>query len=253
MQNEEKKKLLNSLTFPALFILLLWLIKFLENLLHFDLGFLGILPLQAKGLIGVVTAPLIHADYGHLASNSVPLLVLGSALFFFYRKFAFKVIMLSWLMTGIWVWLFARGFSYHIGASGVVYALASFHLLSGFIRREPKLMAFSLLVIFLYGSMIWGVFPEFFPHKNISWESHLMGSISGIVLAIYYHNEGLQRKEWVWDDEDEVDEVTEEIAKEGENTSNQTKEKPEQPFVNIKYEYKPFSISSIQKAVGGKQ
>ena len=97
---------------------------------------------------------------------------------------------------------FARGGSYHIGASGVVYALASFHFFSGLIRREPRLMAFTLLVVFLYGGMVWGVFPDFFPTKNISWESHLMGLLAGLILAFYYRSSGPQRPRYDWADDD---------------------------------------------------
>jgi len=212
MQNE-RNKLIRSLIFPFLLIVILWIIKAAEVFFVFDLTFLGILPLKAWGLIGIFTAPLIHADFAHLGSNTLPLFVLTAGLFYFYREIAFRIFFLNWFMVGLWVWLFARGEAPHIGASGLVYGLASFHLFSGLIRREPRLMAFSLLVIFLYGSIIWGIFPQFFPDKNISWESHLMGLISGFVLAIYYHNDGIQRKKYEWHEEEEEEEENPEYAK----------------------------------------
>jgi len=202
----EKARLIKSTIFPATFIGIFWAIKIFESVLGISLSRFGILPLQAEGLYGIICAPLLHADFSHLTANSVPFFVLSSALFYFYREIAFRVLTLSWLLTGFWVWCFARGGSYHIGASGVVYALATFHFISGLIRREPKLMAFTLLVVFLYGGMVWGVFPDFFPTKNISWESHLMGFVAGLILAIHYRHNGPQRPVYTWDDED-IDEA----------------------------------------------
>jgi membrane associated rhomboid family serine protease len=202
----DKVRLVKSAKYPAIIIGIFWVIKIIESVLGISFAQFGILPLKAEGLYGIICAPLLHADLAHLAANSVPFFVLASALFYFYREIAFKVLTLSWLLTGMWVWCFARGGSYHIGASGVVYALATFHFVSGLIRREPKLMAFTLLVVFLYGSMVWGVFPDFFPTKNISWESHLMGFVAGLILAVYYRKIGPQRPQYLWD-EDEDDET----------------------------------------------
>lgn len=198
----EKARLIKSAIVPSIFIAVFWLIRIFENISGIELSMFGILPLQPEGLYGIICAPLLHADYPHVLANSVPFFVLGSALFFFYSEIAWRVLLLSWLFTGIWVWCFARGGSYHIGASGVVYAFASFHFFSGLIRREPRLMAFTMLVVFLYGSMVWGVFPDFFPTKNISWESHLMGLLAGLILAFYYRKSGPQRPRYEWDDED---------------------------------------------------
>jgi membrane associated rhomboid family serine protease len=201
----EKARLIKSASVPTMLIALFWAVRIFENVSGISFAMLGILPLQPQGLYGIICAPLLHADYSHVLANSVPFFVLGSALFFFYREIAFRVLLLSWLLTGIWVWCFARGGSYHIGASGLVYALASFHFFSGLIRREPRLMAFTLLVVFLYGSMVWGVFPDFFPTQNISWESHLMGLVAGLVLALYYRNSGPQRPKYEWADDDTED------------------------------------------------
>jgi membrane associated rhomboid family serine protease len=204
---KEEKKILNSLFVPLTFLVLMWLVKVAEWTFGIRLSFLGIHPLHADGLPGIVLSPFIHGDWKHLAANSIPILVLGSALYFFYRPIATKVLSLIILLTGLWVWLGARE-SYHIGASGVIYGLSSFLLISGFIRRETGLMALSLIVVFLYGSMIWGIFPELFPEKNISWEGHLSGLIAGIVLAIFYRREGPQRRRYSWELEEDHDEQT---------------------------------------------
>ena len=198
----EKARLIKSATVPTFLIAVFWIILIFENISGISLSKFGILPLQPEGLYGIVFSPLLHADFSHVMANSVPFFVLCSALFFFYREIAVRVLVLSWLLTGIWVWCFARGGSYHIGASGVVYALAAFHFFSGLIRREPRLMAFTLLVVFLYGSMVWGVFPDFFPTRNISWEAHLMGLLAGLILAFYYRSSGPQRPRYDWADDD---------------------------------------------------
>jgi membrane associated rhomboid family serine protease len=201
---EEKRRLIASSAIFGSVVALLWAIKAFELISGISLSQFGLLPLQVKGLTGILFSPLLHADLAHLAANSLPLFLLGSALMYYYRSDAWQILIYSWLMTGLFVWLFARGNSYHIGASGVVYALAAFHFVSGIIRREPRLMAFSLLVIFLYGSMVWGVFPELFPEKNISWESHLMGFISGVILAYAYRRNGPQPIKYEWpEDEDD--------------------------------------------------
>ena len=125
-------------------------------------------------------------------------------MFYFYNKIAYKVFFLSYGIANIWIWIGARQ-AYHIGASGLIYSFASFLFVSGLIRKNMKLMAISLLVVFLYGSMIWGILPL---QPHISWESHLMGAIAGIVLAIYYRGSGPKRRIYSWEmeDEDEEDE-----------------------------------------------
>ncbi|MBU8892950.1 MAG: rhomboid family intramembrane serine protease [Bacteroidales bacterium] len=196
---EEQKRFLHSLVFPALFIIIIWIVKISEILLETNFVFLGIFPLKAKGLIGIFTSPLIHSDFEHLIANSIPLLILGTGVFYFYNKIAYKVFFLSYLIANIWIWLGARQ-AYHIGASGLVYSYASFLFFSGIARKNVKLIAISLLVIFLYGSMIWGVLPI---QPHISWESHLLGAIAGMILAFYYRNQGPEKKKYSWENEED--------------------------------------------------
>lgn len=197
-----KTLFLRSLLVPFAIVLVAWVVKILEILFHLELEQFGIFPLKISGLPGIFLSPFIHADFNHLINNSIPLLVLGTALHFFYKDIALRVWFFSFLITGIWVWFFARD-AYHIGASGVVYSLALFIFVSGAIRRHPRLMAISLLVAFLYGSMFWGIFPI---KDRISWESHLMGALSGIVLAVFFRNQGPQRKIYDFELEEENDE-----------------------------------------------
>jgi membrane associated rhomboid family serine protease len=198
----EKQKFIHSLIFPLFFVAVLWIIKFGEWASGTSLVFLGIYPLKLHGLIGIVTSPLVHGDIKHLTNNSVPLLLMSVATFYFYRPLGYKVFFLTWLMTGLWVWCGARE-AYHIGASGIVYGLAFFLAISGAIRHTQELAAISLIVVFLYGSMIWGIFP-FLP--DVSWESHLSGGLAGLILAIIYRNDGPQPKKYDLEDPLEVDE-----------------------------------------------
>jgi membrane associated rhomboid family serine protease len=207
--NEDHRRITLSLVFPAIFVIAIWLVKFVEIIFKIDLGDYGLQPLHIKGLIGIVTAPLLHASFSHLFANSIPLFVLSGLLFYFYRVIAWRILILIWFLTGLWVWFLAREDSIHIGASGIVYGLAGFLFFSGIIRRDAKLMAITLLIAFLYGGMVWGVFPQFFPRERISWESHLMGLLAGLILAIYYRKAGPQRKIFEWDDEDPGDEDSE--------------------------------------------
>jgi membrane associated rhomboid family serine protease len=198
---DEQKRFLHSLVFPMFFLLLIWIIKICEILLDLDLAFLGIYPLKFKGLVGILTAPLIHSDIEHLIANSIPMLVLGTGLFYFYNKIAHRIFFLSYFIANIWIWFGARQ-AYHIGASGLVYSFAAFLFFSGMIKRNVKLMAIALLVVFLYGSMIWGVLPI---QPHISWESHLLGAIAGLILAIYYKDRGPAKEKYSWETEDEDD------------------------------------------------
>ncbi len=195
----EKSKRFHTWFFPITFVFVLWVVKLCEVVFHLELYQWGLFPRQIKGLGGVLLAPLLHGDLSHLFSNSLPLLVLGAGLFYFYRPIAYKVFLFLYLTTGIWVWFAARP-AYHIGASGVVYGLASFLFFSGLIRRNKYLMAFSLFIVFLYGSLIWGILPL---EAGISWESHLLGAIAGVVSAFHFRKIGLQKEVVQWEDEPE--------------------------------------------------
>lgn len=199
----EKKKLILSLIFPSFFLLVLWLILITEIILDENFSKSGIYPRELKGISGVLTSPLIHGSISHLVANSPPLFILGSLLFYFYSRVSYKVFFLIYLLSGICVWIAGRQ-AWHIGASGVVYGLFAFLFTSGIIIKNYKLLAVSLLVVFLYGGMIWGIFPTM---ENISFESHLLGLISGIALALFYRKEGPKREIFPWELEEDNDEA----------------------------------------------
>lgn len=203
--NYEKKKIFYSFLYPVIFVIIIWIVKYVEISTGKSLSEFGLFPLQAKGLIGIIAMPLLHGDLNHLWANSIPLLILGGGLFYFYKEIALKAFFWIYLLSGIFLWLFARGENAHIGASGLVYGLASFHFVSSVIRRNKSLIAFSLVIVFLYGSLIWGLIPDFFPEMNISWEGHLMGALAGFLMAINCRKHGPQREKYDWGEDDDDD------------------------------------------------
>lgn len=237
----ERQKVFYSVILSALVVLVLWIIKLLEVNLNTDFRFLANYPRKLSHIQGILTEPLVHGDFNHLISNSIPLFLLLTATLYFYRNIAFKVIGWIWLITGLGVWLMARE-SFHVGASGIVYGLAAFHGLSGILRKDMRLMAISLLVVFLYGSMVWGVLPMFY---KLSWESHLMGAISGISVAIAYRKQGPQQKQFFLDDDDDelIQAEYEELESIQANLNEENKVNPISNSTGIvhdyKYNYKP--------------
>ncbi len=195
------KQLVYASIFPFLMVFTMWMVKIYETVFHHDLSNYGVFPQTLSGLRGIIFSPFLHSDWSHLSSNSVPLFLLGLGLFNFYRNKAWWVLLFIFIVSGVFTWILGRE-SYHIGASGVVYGLAFFILLSSIIRREQGMMAFSMLIIFLYGSIIWGFFPQFFPNQNISWEGHLAGAIAGVIIAIYYRDEGPKKRVYFEDETD---------------------------------------------------
>ena len=179
-----RRRLLTAVLPPALAVALLWIVFAFDRVYQLDLYRFGVLPRVAKGLVGIVVSPFVHDDLEHLFNNSAPIMVLGWLLVYFYPKATGRVVLASWMLGGLWVWLTARD-SYHIGASGIIYGMAAFLFFSGLLRRRIALMAVSLIVVFLYGSMVWGVRPI---QPRISWESHLFGAVAGVVMAWFYRH-----------------------------------------------------------------
>ncbi len=217
---QENSRWIAAATIPVILTVIMWLVRIIESAFGIDLGFLGIHPLHANGLPGILLAPFVHEGFKHLMANTVPFLVLGVALFYFYRELALKVLVFIWLMTGIWVWFGGRD-AWHIGASGIIYGMAAFLFFSGLIRKNNGLAALALVVVFLYGSLIWGAIPDFLPKsEHISWEAHLGGLFSGIVAAFYYRKSGPQRKKYSWEleEEEETGEETEAYWKDPDTT-----------------------------------
>lgn len=216
----EKKIFKYSLLIPVLLVGVFWLVKLSENILYVDLSTYGILPLHVEGLPGILLSPFIHSNYEHLLSNSVPFLILTFALLYFYRNLAYRIFLLIYILSGICVWLGGRE-SWHIGASGIVYGLASFLFFSGVFRKDANLLTIGIIVVFLYGSMFWGIFPI---KPEISWESHLWGAASGLMLAFYYRHQGPGRPAASWEDEPEENDPSDEYWNQPEETEELKKE-----------------------------
>ncbi len=208
-----RKKFFLSIIIPFIVVFMMWMVKITEVLFQADFSSVGIYPLSLRGLPGILLSPLVHQSFDHLFNNTLPLFFLSVGLFYFYSEIALKIFSWTWLLTGILVWLGGRE-AWHIGASGLVYGLASFLFFSGIIRRYFRLIALSLLVVFLYGEMVWGLFPGVY--KNVSWESHMLGFFSGILLAIRYRKEGPQMPVYEWMEEEDEEEMEGESERAGE-------------------------------------
>ncbi len=164
---------------PIRLVFFMWLAFTIQMNSGIDMGFLGILPRTLNGLVGIFTAPLIHGSLSHIISNTFPLLFLGVTVYFFYSRIASQVFIQCYFLTNLLVWVIGRPF-YHIGASGLVYALAFFLIALGVFRRDFRSLLISLVIIFTYGGLIYGLSPALI---DISWESHLMGAVVGVGTA----------------------------------------------------------------------
>jgi membrane associated rhomboid family serine protease len=198
----EKKILIHSLIIPGLFVFVFWIIEIFEQTTGVSFVKLGVFPHHVKGLPGILFSPFIHSGFKHLLSNSIPFFILFAALIYFYRRISYRIFFQMYILAGLCVWLAGRE-SWHIGASGVVYALAAFHFVSGIIRNDVRLLTLSVVVVFLYGGLIWGMLPI---NPEISWEGHLWGATSGVLMAILYRKYIIRRDKFDWEDEEDDEE-----------------------------------------------
>ena len=189
-------------------VLLLWLIEAFDRGLHLSLERLGVYPRTAAGLAGVLFAPLIHGSWSHLLSNSFALLILGTGLRYGYPRAAGPVLVLVYLLSGLGVWCLGRE-SYHIGASGLTHGMMFFIFTTGILRRDRLSIALSLIAFFLYGGMVWSIFPQ---EPGISFETHFFGAASGVLAAFLFRRlDPLPpEKHYDWEDETEADTEQEE-------------------------------------------
>lgn len=179
-----KNRPFDALKIPLIITVAFWVVEFAETIFGFDINEWGIYPRKFEGIFGIAIAPFLHADFSHLLSNSTSFLLLGFSILFFFPRIGQSVFINIYVLTGLGVWLFGRS-AYHIGASGLVYGFASFLFFSGLFRKDIKSTMISLSVAFLYGGMLYGIFPN---DPKISFESHLIGAIVGLTTAFYYKN-----------------------------------------------------------------
>lgn len=235
-KNTSTKPLWVYLFAPVLFTATFWAIH-AWDLYVLEITKMGVRPRSLEGLLGVLTMPFFHGDYGHLIGNSLSFLLLFTALLMFYRDLGYKVFLWIYIGGGLWLWCFGRPAN-HIGASGIIYGLFSFLAMSGLLRKHKPLIAISFLVLFLYGSMIWGIFPL---EQRVSWEGHLTSLLWGIVLSIYYRAEGPQKVETPINNDDSKNEARfgEDYWKTEEQLNEQYHTQEQSEGMRIVFHYKP--------------
>lgn len=180
---------------------ILWFILITDQYLELRLGRFGLRPREIEGLLGILTTPLLHGGVEHLFSNTLPLIVSVTTILYLYPNSALRVLPMIWLGSGMLAWLIGRS-SIHVGASGLVYGVLTFVFVSGLLRRDMRSIGVSLLVWFMYGSMVWGVLPI---RPRMSWELHLAGAVLGFMMALLYrHWDRVPVKRYDWEDDDTV-------------------------------------------------
>lgn len=187
------------------FTVLIWVIWLTGELSGFELWRYGIYPGQLESLPGILTAPLIHGSLSHLTSNSLPILVMLTILLYIYPKSSPVVLVVLYIGSGFAVWLIARP-AWHFGASGLTHGLMFFLFTIGILRRDALASVFAMIVFFLYGGMVWGIFPR---DPAISYEYHLAGAVLGVMLAFLLRNldSKIPKKHYDWEDEDDEDDI----------------------------------------------
>ncbi len=166
---------------------------------------LGIKPGDVSGLKGIIFSPFLHTSFSHLWSNTLSLLILIWLLFYFYSRIAFSTLLYLWVLSGAVTWVIGRD-SYHVGASGLVFAILFFLFFSGLFRKYIPLVAVSMIVAFIYGGTVWSIFPiTEMVDASISWEGHLSGAISGLLLAVIFRKQGPQKPVETWEEENDTD------------------------------------------------
>jgi len=229
---EEKKRKFTFLLLPSLFIALLWVVFGVEFLFSLDFAEYAVEPRTLNGLFGILVFPLIHGSIEHIAGNTVSLFVLLVTVRYIFPQLFFRVLLFSYFVPGIITWFIGRP-AYHLGASGMIYTLVVFIFISGVIRVNRYLLALSMLVVFMYGSLFWGIFPL---EEGISWEGHLGGAVTGFILALWYRNadpiDEVIEKEPDWDEDEDDDSVHDDWK----NYPHPNDQNP-----HITYHYKPHS------------
>ncbi len=213
--NKEDKypPIFSSLIIAFLFTAMPWVVFGIEKWQGISFSEYGILPRNISRFWGIFTSPFLHADLQHIISNSTPIFILTAFLHHFYRKFFGWVYLTIYLLSGFWTWIIGRP-DFHIGASGIVYGLTAYIFFSGAWSKNYKLAAISLLIVFLYGSIVWGVFPM---ERHISWEAHLSGFVAGFIMSLYFKKELPTRKKYDWEIKDDDTEYVQVPVEEIEN------------------------------------
>lgn len=177
--SDEKRSFGTNVLIVFGLVSVLWIVFLLQFFGFIQTDSYGIWPQHPEGLRGIIFSPFIHAGFEHLISNTIPIIVLLTVLLNAYPKVALTVLVFIHLLSGSLVWLLAPDNGLHVGISGIIYGIAAFLVASGFFRRDRTSATIAGFVIFIYGGMELGFIPE----KGISWQSHLFGALSGIIVA----------------------------------------------------------------------
>lgn len=214
-------------------VALLWIIQSAGVLFNLPLSALAVYPLEISRLHGVITSVLVHSGYEHLFNNTLPLLVLGSALMYGYPKSRFKVIVITWIGSGLGVWLFGRE-SNHLGASGLAHGLFFYVFVVSILRRDARSVALMMIAFFMYGTMVLTIFPT---EPNISYEAHFFGGLSGFIAALIWWRKDpqLKRKTYSWENPDEPDDpqIARQLSHDPDNPEKQ--DEPESFFDHTRH------------------
>jgi membrane associated rhomboid family serine protease len=181
---KQDKRLSQSILYSVFAITFLWCIKSAEILFGLNLSFMGLVPLKAAGMLGILTAPLVHGSLEHIFNNTFAILILSTILYYGYPKSWYKVLILVWVLSGLGVWLFARQAN-HIGASGITHGLFFFLFTASIFRRDKSSVAIMMIAFLLYGGMTMSIFPR---DEGVSFEYHFFGALAGVIAALIWRD-----------------------------------------------------------------
>ena len=188
--NSDLKRIKYSLVIPLLITIVFWTVHLFKWEFDLNMYLGGIYPRAIKGMPGILTSAFIHDNLKHLLANTPSFLILAWCLYYFYKDIANRVLLFLYFLSGVMTWIVGRP-AYHVGISGVIYALAFFIFFSALFRKNMRLSAVALIIVFIYGSMFWNLLPVTeYVNPKISWEGHLCGAFAGIIAAVAYRKEG---------------------------------------------------------------
>ena len=194
---------IEALVITLLVLIVIWGVHLLNDYLDYDLNRFGLHPKSIEGILGIFTMPFLHSgqSFDHILNNSLAVLVMLTTLIYIYRKIALKVVLLSWVLTGLLAFFLAKTGTNHIGISGLTYSWVTFIFVSGVLRWDRMLTGVSLAMVVLYGGLFWGIFPM---EKGISWEGHLAGAVVGILLGLLFRNSPPQPRKLTYEKLEEL-------------------------------------------------
>ena len=182
MEQSKKRDIIDSFKIVGSIIALLWIVLLITTVLPFLKKF-GIMPRTAWGLLGIIFSPFLHAGFKHLITNSISLLMLGTIFLRVEQKLSLVILLQIIFLGGLGTWAIGKSGTVHIGASGVIYGILGYLLFIGIFTKSLKTILISIIIFFLYGGAVLGIFPG---SPYVSWEGHLCGFLAGILSAKKY-------------------------------------------------------------------